>query len=100
MYMAFIFAAILMGYANGSAPIVSYQYGAQNQAELKNLFRKSLVIIGSMDLVMFLLAELCADPVTWIFVGYDPGLHAMTRAVLAGTALVVLVRARFWEKKY
>ena len=76
MYMAFIFAAILMGYANGSAPIVSYQYGAQNQAEL------------------------CADPVTWIFVGYDPGLHAKTRAVLAGTALVVLVRARFWEKKY
>ena len=80
MYMAFIFAAILMGYANGSAPIVSYQYGAQNRAELKNLFRKSLVIIGSMDLIMFLLAELCADPVTWIFVGYDPGLHAMTRA--------------------
>jgi len=79
MYMAFIFAAILLGYSSGSAPIVSYQYGAGNQEELKNLFRKSLVIIGVMELVMFLLAEVCANPVTWIFVGYDANLHAMTR---------------------
>ena len=41
MYVNFIFMAIFLGYSIGSAPIVSYHYGAQNHAELKNLFKKA-----------------------------------------------------------
>lgn len=40
MYVNFIFVSIFFGYAIGSAPIVSYHYGANNQNELKNLFTR------------------------------------------------------------
>ncbi len=35
MYVAFAFAAIFIGYSIGSAPIISYHYGAKNHVELK-----------------------------------------------------------------
>lgn len=40
MYVNFIFIAIFLGYSIGSAPLVSYHYGAGNHDELKNLFQK------------------------------------------------------------
>lgn len=40
MYVNFIFIAIFLGYSIGSAPLVSYHYGADNHDELKNLFGK------------------------------------------------------------
>lgn len=46
MYANFIFIAIFIGYSIGSAPIVSYHYGAGNHSELKNMFKKSLRLIG------------------------------------------------------
>ena len=42
MYAAFLFVAVFVGYAVGSAPIVSFHYGARNQAEVHNLYQKSL----------------------------------------------------------
>ena len=41
MYVGFVFAAVFIGYSQGTAPIVSYHFGADNQDELKNLLRKS-----------------------------------------------------------
>ena len=34
MYVSFIFVALFLGYSMGSAPIVSFHYGAGNQDEL------------------------------------------------------------------
>ena len=45
MYAGFIFVSIFIGYSIGMAPLAGYNYGAQNHNELKNIFRKSLVII-------------------------------------------------------
>ena len=78
MYVTFIFAAVNIGYSIGSAPVVSYNYGARNQKELKNIFRKSVVAIGSAGITMTILAELLSSPMTRVFVGYDPDLFAMT----------------------
>ena len=78
MYVTFIFAAVNIGYSIGSAPVVSFNYGSGNHTELKNIFRKSIVLIGSAGIVMTLLAELLAYPMTRVFVGYDPELFAMT----------------------
>lgn len=46
MYVNFIFLATFIGYSIGSAPVVGYHFGAQNHNELKNLFRKSIRLIG------------------------------------------------------
>lgn len=40
MYVNFIFVAIFFGYSIGSAPLISFNYGAGNHDELKNLFKK------------------------------------------------------------
>ena len=42
MYTQFIFMAIFFGYTTGTAPIISFHYGADNKDELKSLFRKNL----------------------------------------------------------
>ena len=78
MYVNFIFIAIFIGYEVGAAPLVSYNFGARNFFELKNLLQKSLVIISAFAGVMFVSAELLARPLSAIFVGYDAGLLLMT----------------------
>lgn len=79
MYVNFIFVAIFIGYSVGSAPIISYNYGAQNTTELKNLFKKSMTIILSAGLIMSVLGIVLAGPLSKIFVGYDAELFEMTK---------------------
>lgn len=78
MYVNFIFMAIYFGYAIGSAPIVGYHYGAANYGELKNLFRKSIILMGSVGVLLTLLAEILTVPLVTIFANYDAELFAMT----------------------
>ena len=79
MYVNFVFISIFFGYAVGSAPIVGYHFGARNKTELKSILKKSLVITGVCSLLMFILSESLASPLSYIFVGYDEGLTALTR---------------------
>lgn len=78
MYINIIFMSIFLGYSLGSAPIVSYNYGAQNHSELKNLFQKSLKILALSGIVLVALSEICAKPLISIFANYDVELLAMT----------------------
>lgn len=78
MYVNMIFLAIFIGYSTGSAPVVSYHYGAGNHQELKGLLKKSYIVIGVFSVLMFVLAEILAKPLAGIFVGYDTELMEMT----------------------
>ena len=78
MYAGFIFAAIQFGYVMGVGPVVSFQYGAGNQAELRNLCRKSLLLTAVSGAAMFFLARAAAGPMGRIFVGYDRELMELT----------------------
>ena len=78
MYVNFIFVAIFLGYSIGSAPIVGYHYGAQNQKELQGLLRKSLCLTTVMSLVLTAAALLLARPLSLIFTSYDPVLLETT----------------------
>ena len=78
MYVNFVFLSTFIGYVVGSSPIVSYHYGAQNHSELKNIRKKSLVMIGLCSIGMLILSECLAVPFSKIFVGYDSGLYDMT----------------------
>ena len=79
MYVNFIFISIFLGYSVGSAPIVSYHYGAGNRDELKNMFKKSTSLIAIWGILLVLLAHVIAGPLTKIFVGYDAELFALTK---------------------
>ena len=91
MYVNFIFIAIFLGYSIGSAPIISYHYGAGNHGELKNLYKKSLQLVGSWGILLFVLAQLLATPLAKLFVGYDSTLLAMTQTGFRIYSLVYII---------
>lgn len=78
MYAGFIFAAAFIGYSIGCAPVIGYNFGAKNHMELKNLFKKSMIIISVTGVAMLLFGEIMAHPLAKIFVGYDAELLSLT----------------------
>ena len=78
MYVGFIFVAIFVGYSIGSAPIISFHFGAENREELKNMFRKSYLLMAVWGIAMALAAYLLAGPLAKLFVGYDRQLCGLT----------------------
>lgn len=67
MYVSLILSAMFVGYSNGTGPVFSYHYGAQNHGELKSLLKKSLMIIGLTSAAMFLVSEALAHPFSALF---------------------------------
>ncbi len=78
MYVNMVFIAIFIGYAIGTAPVIGYHYGALNYEELKGLLRRSIIIIGICSVIMVILGEVLARPLSEMFVGYDEGLLDIT----------------------
>lgn len=78
MYTEFIFVAVFIGYAIGSAPVIGYHYGAENTGELKSLLRKSVTLNLGSGIVMLGIAQALAMTLAHLFVGYDPALFSMT----------------------
>ena len=78
MYVQFVFIAIYIGYIIGAAPIVGYNFGANNKPELQNILKKSAVLMSSSGVVMTILALALASPLAKLFVGYDADLCDLT----------------------
>ena len=78
LYVNFIFIAIYLGYAYGSAPIVAFNYGAGQKAELQNVLKKSLKLLLGTGIVLLSIGVLFAGVLSGLFVGYDAQLYAMT----------------------
>ena len=78
MYVDFVFVAAFLGFSMGSAPIISFHYGAANHKELQNVFRKSIAIISVTCVGMVIVSEVLSRPLSAAFVGYNPQLLEMT----------------------
>lgn len=91
MYINIIFMAIFLGYSFGSAPIVSYHYGAGNHQELKNLFRKSIQFLLGSGILLVILSEIFARPLVMIFASKDSELLEMTTRGFQLYALAFLI---------
>ena len=78
MYVSMLFFAVFIGFSMGTAPIVSYNYGAKNQNELKSIRKKSLVIISIASIFTFIASILLARPLATLFVGYNQTLSDLT----------------------
>lgn len=78
MYVQFIFIAVFIGYSIGTAPIISYHYGAENFNELKNMLNKSIRLTGFGGIAMMALGFILAGSIAQIFVGYDKELCDIT----------------------
>lgn len=91
MYVQFTLAAIFIGYSMGIAPVIGYHYGADNHSELKNLLKKSTLLMVGIGGIMVLNAEVFAVPLAKIFVGYDMDLLNMTVHALRISSLAFLI---------
>ena len=78
MYVSFIFAAVFIGYSIGSAPVVSYHYGAGHGSELHNLLVKSLLLTAGAGVAMAAAGAAVSGPLARLFVGYDRELCLLT----------------------
>ena len=81
-YVLFIFIAVFLGYSTGSAPIVSYNYGAQRHEELRGVVWRSFRIIVALSMGLTITAELLAPALSHLFVGYDKELYDLTLRAL------------------
>ena len=77
-YVALVFAGVFMGYSVGAAPLMSFQHGNGNKAEMASLFRKGVLIMAVGGLVMFALTRIAATPLAMLFVSYDQSLMELT----------------------
>ena len=91
MYACFLFIAVYVGYAFGSAPIVSFHYGAGNRAEVHNLYEKSLRLIAVVAVTLTAASMVIIPYVARFFVGYDPELLALTSRAFRLYALSFLI---------
>lgn len=79
MYVQYVFVAIYLGYTIGSSPIISYHYGASNEKEIQNMFKKSYILIILSGILLTLVANLASGLIAKIFVGYDKELLQLTK---------------------
>ena len=91
MYVNFIFISVFLGYAIGTAPIVGYNFGAKNQPEMKNVYKKSMVFNIVAGIKMCIIAVALSGVLSGIFVGYDQELFAMTKRAFAIYSLGFIV---------
>ena len=73
-YAWIVFNSFYLGFAVAVAPLMSYQQGADNRAEMKNLLKCGLTIIIIASIVSFALSILLAPVIAGVFVSYDPHL--------------------------
>ncbi len=78
MYVSFFFVAIFIGYDMGSTPLLAYHHGAENHAELRNLFRKSATVVGTCGATLAIAAVIFSHPIAVLFVGYNESLTLLT----------------------
>jgi len=77
-YVNSIFTAIASGFVIGVAPLFSYNYGAGNTDNLKNLYKQSLSIVVIFSVVSTVVIELLTQPLAGAFSHGDEALKQIT----------------------
>lgn len=78
MYVNYIATGIYMGYSVGIAPVFGYNLGAANQAEIKNLLKKSLIVLSLSSVFLLFTIEASAGGLASVFVSYSNVLMDLT----------------------
>ncbi len=71
MYVSFVYMAVFSGYSSGTSPIMGYHFGAGNKREMRNVFKKSIVILFCSTLLITAIGLIFAKPLAAFFVGND-----------------------------
>ena len=90
-YMGGLFIAVFYGISMSIVPVVGYHLGQRNVKELQSLRRNGLLLTGGFGVLMAVLSYTLAEPVSRIFVGYNPDLTALSAYALRIISLYFLL---------
>lgn len=80
LYAQFMLTALYIGFSFGVAPVISYNHGSGNVAQIKRVFKICMTFVLGSSAVVFILALLSASTVVQVFsprgtAVYDIALH-------------------------
>lgn len=78
LYFQFVFTAIYFGYSMGIAPIISYKYGADEAAQLKRIFKSSIIFLTIASVSSYILSRVILEPALTIFTKPATNVFAIT----------------------
>ena len=90
MYVSFVFIAMFIGYSIGVAPYVGFNYGAENHQELKNILKKSLIIIFITGIIMMTISLLTAPAFSSFFSNGNTDLNELSATAMRICSLCFL----------
>ena len=79
LYGEFLFNGFFLGFSIGISPIVGFQYGAQNRAELRRLYKIAFLFVAASSLVLAGMAFILSGPITTVFTR-DPETYELASA--------------------
>lgn len=78
LYAQFLLTSIFMGFSNGVAPVFSYNYGNNNKAQMKKIFKMSLCIISVLSILMYIISLVFATPIISVFTSSESEVFKIT----------------------
>ena len=66
-YVQFLALSVIIGYANGIAPVMSFDHGANDYEGKRNVFRISMIFVSLVSLAVFVILELFARNIAGLF---------------------------------
>lgn len=67
MYFQFVFSATFLGFSMGTAPVISYKYGAAERVQLKKIVRSCLLFIVVSSIALYAVSIIMIGPSLKIF---------------------------------
>ena len=77
-YASMLIGAAFGGLAEGMAPLMSYQHGADNNREKRSLFANGATLTLLVGVVACAAVQMLVRPLAFVFTGYDEGLMTLT----------------------
>lgn len=71
LYAQFLFNALYMGFSMGVSPIISFNYGADNQRELKHVYKICICFVLLSSVLITALSYFASEWIVRIFVGVE-----------------------------
>lgn len=77
LYLEFLFTAGFYGFASGIAPIISYNYGAQNRKRLRRIVKDAYLFVAIGSVAVYLVAQIGNEFLVGVFATPGSDLFAM-----------------------
>lgn len=77
-YAQFLLSAVFIGFSQGIAPVISFNYGSKNEKQLRQVFRSSILFLVVFSLVIFAASMLFGKNIVSIFAGEGTAVYDLS----------------------